>query len=122
MTQSATDKLIADNLWRDISEAPRDGARIFAYQESSGGHGVVAWVPCPGDGVWLIDAYGAGWMYPTHFRALPDDRCANALKVAVEANTEARRLIGFMTNEKIAEAARILDAAYEEINRIAGGE
>lgn len=31
-----------------------------------------------------------------------------------EAAKEARRLIGFMTNEKIAEAARVLETALEK--------
>src|SRR5690606_22522039 len=57
--------------WMPIESAPKDGTLILAYQESSGGTGVVSWANSPGDGVWLIDAYGAGWMYPTHWMPLP---------------------------------------------------
>lgn len=100
MTQSATDKLIADNLWRDISEAPRDGQTVqvrlvsgmivYASYEAdycldSDGALCGQWV-CSDelyypntwtDGAcWQVNENGEISDQPTHFRTLPDDRCA----------------------------------------------
>lgn len=73
--------------WQPIESAPKDGTRILAFQESSQGHGIVSWANSPGDGVWLIDAYGAGWMYPTHWMPLPDGKAGDVIRELVDTIT-----------------------------------
>lgn len=135
MTQSATDKLIADSLWRDISEAPKNGKKFLCL-----------WLthdPRAKDGLtlsitrWIDDERGCGWIPDTSvnvlprnqdaaklFRPLPDDRLANALKVAVEALD----YIQFGTCDCTAPmelcicAERKAEETLAKINRIAEGE
>lgn len=119
MTQSATDKLIADNLWRDISEAP-EGTEIIMDTGLGLAKGYVEdfhqTMRMPKD------------LWATHFRPLPDDRCANALKMAVEAlnkiqsGRETVRLATLEYQGQKTYAAKIADEALAEINQIAGGE
>lgn len=124
-----TDKLIADNLWRDISEAPGDGRRFLCL-----------WLthdPRAKDGLtlsvtrWVDDEYGVGWMpdiacvLPINqdaaklFRPIPDDRLANALRVAVEAlnsitNAEYDYETGYHSNETAEYALAKIERIAEE--------
>lgn len=75
-------KLIADNKWKPIAEAPRDGTLFIAKGKS----GMRGFINClrysfrSPDGAW----YGKDCV--THFRPLPDDnRLARVTEVFLEA-------------------------------------
>lgn len=89
MTQSATDKLIADNLWRGMEEYPKEMQPVACRIES----GTVGIAYC-----YHLDYEWPQWNFmamgmncvgaldnKSKWLPLPDDRCANALKIAVEA-------------------------------------
>lgn len=78
----AINKLIDDNLWRDISEAPKDDSLVLV----NSGYAHDAWQHVTAhlrNGRWMI-ACSHSIAKPTHFRPLPDDRCAKALRVATQ--------------------------------------
>lgn len=83
-----TEKLIQDGLWRDISEAPMDGTiylgEIIQPDGSFGQPFEAHFDEDIGKHVCVFQTEPVHHM-PTHFRPFPDDRCANAFKVAVEA-------------------------------------
>lgn len=109
------EKLIQDGLWRDISEAPRDVNVIVTDGRCSADAywWVNDWEPCNvSSGDPELDC--SITFKPTHFRPLPDDRLANALKVAVGALKDIS-----MANVEVVD--EIVDAALAEIERIAEG-
>lgn len=120
-----TDKLIADGLWRDISEAPRDGAIYLGaiiqpdgrfgqafeatFDDDMGRHSCV-----------IVTEFKPH--LPTHFRPIPDDRLANALRVAVEALRELQVEYKKINHVDAVGASIKADEALARINRIAEGE
>lgn len=109
----AIKKLIEDNRWRDISEAPDKTTRMIATDRR-----VIEVIEYGNDPKWCSH----GCYEPTHFRPLPDDRCAMALKVAIEA----LRAVGCGSNAS-AKTARETDKivtqkALQEITKIAEGK
>lgn len=82
---SALEKLIEENRWRPIEEAPKDGTE-FEYKTSENLRGLATWI----DGSWFSFACDAtsglsiDGMEATHFRSLPDDRLAEVCEVLME--------------------------------------
>lgn len=119
MTQSPTDKLIADNLWRDISEAPKDGTIYLGaiiQPDGSFGHPFEAVFDDDNGRHSCVFQTEPTWHIPTHFRPLPDDRCANALNIAVEA------LRHYAQGDYRVGDSDVARETLAEIERIAKGE
>lgn len=111
MTSKAIDDLIAANEWRDISEAPREPSvwvlfQAHGYQEIGFWNGKYMHTRHSGERFWPEPIEG--------FRPLPDDRCAKALRVAVEA------LDAFQRGDVAIQ--RIVADALQQIEQIAKGE
>lgn len=86
MTQSPTDKLIQDGLWQDISEAPRDGTvylGVIIHPTGICGQPFEAHFDDDIRKHVCVFQTEPVRHVPSHFRPFPDDRLANALKVAV---------------------------------------
>lgn len=81
----ALEKLIKDNTWQDIKDAPRDGTMILLrspknqyFKEDKGWYvGESFW----DDNEWCFYGYGSN---PTHFRPLPDNRLAEVCQVLID--------------------------------------
>lgn len=120
---ATTQQMIQDGLWRDIAEAPKDGTTVIVRYPPKLRTDVeyierLSWF----DG-WLWRDLRATSLTPTHFRPLPDDRLANAMKVAVEALefVYSNASQSGAEHGKGAMCGRV-KKALAEIERIAGGE
>ena len=98
-------KLIEENKWMPIAEAPEEITRILATD---------------GREVQVID-WGKDWCShgcytPTHFRPLPDDRLAKCFEILLNAALSAKE------QNHIYEAAADIETALQEITAIAEGK
>lgn len=67
------DKLIRDNTWQDIKEIPTDGTDVMLKR---GDEVEAGWID--------MDDFDLNDTIATHFRPLPDNRCAAALRASVD--------------------------------------
>lgn len=119
-----TDKLITDNLWRDISELPRDESMdvyVFILGEDLDVDSYKTGWYCKRTDVWLLNG-NEEYLYDDLI-GLTDgvfmkinDRCANALKVAVGA------LEHYAQGDYRVGDSDVAREALAEINRIANNK
>lgn len=127
----ATHTLINNNLWRDISEAPRGTGEQFIVCDESGlivMAEAVAGYPYD-DPFEIFDVTSCRFGTATNFRPLPDDRCATALAIAVKALVIADNALNYtVTVPEVAKqreralrnAAKKVRASLKQITEIAG--
>lgn len=102
---TSLEKLIADNKWQDIKDAPKDGTRILAMTTNN------KFYVCRWEGWWFWAdwvIYGEGSddrvvagkeCKPTHFRPLPDDRLAKVCEVLMKVVAHAATCLKFMSDD-----------------------
>lgn len=106
-TTEALEKLIADNRWRDIEEAP--ALTIVQVLTKEGDN---AYCSKSEAGLWL----SRGGREATHFRPLPDNRIADVCRVLVGQMVHFSRVLDDPNHKQ--EAIE----ALEKANAIATGE